>query len=157
MEMNEQRLHYTACGLDNIYLLDGFHVVEGKRGRSVRIEDQQGLHKAIGAFLIRQKRSLNGEELKFLRHELGLSQPALAHLLGESEQSVARREKRKQGWARPTPQERMLRFMFEERLGGNESLEEFLKALADLDAQQQEEVEFSKDGKWSLAEEKEAA
>jgi len=47
--------------------------------------------------------------------------------------------------------------MFEERLGGNESLEEFLKALADLDAQQQEEVEFSKDGKWSLAEEKEAA
>lgn len=50
MTMNEQRLHYTACGLDNIYLLDGFHIVEGRRGRVVRIEDQQGLHKAIGSF-----------------------------------------------------------------------------------------------------------
>ena len=150
---DEQRLHYTACGLDNIYLLDGFHRVETGRGRVVRIEDEQGLQRAIGAFLIRQKRSLTGHELRFLRIQLGLSQPKLGDLLGESEQSVARREKGKgKRAARPTLQEKVLRFMFEERLGGNEPLEDFLKALADLDEQQNAEVELrSKEGEWSIA------
>ncbi len=155
--MTEQRLQYTACGLDSIYLLDGFRFAEGKRGRVVKIEDQNGLHRAIGDFLIRQKRSLNGKELRFLRHELGLSQPKLAGLLGESEQSVARREKREKGWKRPTPQERLLRFMFEEQLGGNEPLVEFLRALADLDERENTDVEFKQLDGWQRAEERTAA
>ena len=95
--MKEQKLHYTSCGLDNVYLLNGYSVVKTRRGIVTRIEDPQGLHVAIGACLVRQKKGLTGKELRFLRHELGLSQPALATLLGESAQSVARREKNRRG------------------------------------------------------------
>lgn len=153
--MEEQKLRYTACGLDNVYLLDGYSIVETRRGRVIKIEDQQGLHRAIGELLIGQKRSLIGKELRFLRHQLGLSQPALANLLGESEQSVARREKRKKGWKKPTPQERMLRYMFEQRLSGNEKLEVFLKNLADLDEVTFTQLAFKKSkktAKWVRAE-----
>jgi DNA-binding transcriptional regulator YiaG len=160
-KMKEQdKLLYTACGLDNVYLLNGYHVVETKRGRMIRIDDQQGLHRAIGEYLVRQKRSLVGKELRFLRHQLGLSQPALATLLGESEQSVARREKRRKGWKKPIPQDRMLRYMFEQRLSGNEKLEEFLRSLADLDEANMTKVEFKKSKKtaqWERAEEAVAA
>jgi putative transcriptional regulator len=161
VQMKEQeKLLYNACGLDNVYLLNGFHVVETRRGKSYRIDDIQGLHQAIGAYLIRQKRSLIGKELRFLRHQLGLSQPALANLLGESEQSVARREKRRKAWKKPTPQDRMLRYMFEQRLSGNERLEEFLQSLVNLDELKLNRVEFKKSKKtaqWERAEEALAA
>lgn len=157
--MDEQKLRYTRCGLDNVYLLNGFQVVETARGRVTKIEDQKGLHLAIGEFLIRQRRSLNGKELRFLRHELGLSQPKVAMLLGESEQSVARREKREKPWKRATPQERMLRYMFRQRLQGNENLEEFLRSLADMDEQENTTVEFRKPTQslWQRAEESDYA
>jgi len=125
---------YTACGLDDIYLLDGFRITgNSPRGPVVQIEYVQDLHRAIGEDLIRQKRSLIGKELKFLRHELGLSQPALASLLGESEQSVARREKSKKRPKKSNTQERMIRYLYEEHIGGNEKLTQFLKDLAALD------------------------
>jgi hypothetical protein len=89
-----------------------------------------------------------------------LSQPGLANLLGESEQSVARREKRKKAWKKPTPQDRMLRYMYEQRLSGNERLEEFLQSLANLDELKLSRVEFKKSKKtsqWERADEAIAA
>ncbi len=56
--MEEQKLRYTACGLDNVYLLDGYSIVETRRGRVIKIEDQQGLHRAIGELLIGQREAL---------------------------------------------------------------------------------------------------
>jgi putative transcriptional regulator len=155
--MNEQRLHYTACGLDNVYLLNGFHFHKTSRGRVLKIDEQQDLHRAIGAFLIRQKRSLAGKELRFLRQELDLSQTRLASLLGESEQSVARREKGRKTTERPTSQERLLRFLFEEHAHGNESLTEFLRALAEIDEHENGEMEFRNLGTWQRAVEPVAA
>ena len=142
--MTEQRFRYTACGLDNIYLLDGFRVeVQGPHGPVAHIDNLEGLHRAIGEDLVRQRRSLNGKELRYLRHELGLSQSNLADWLGESEQTVARREKAKRRPAKPTPQERLIRFLYEEHIGGNEKLTEFLKGLAALD-------EARAEGSWSF-------
>ncbi len=150
----EQKLHYTACGLDDVFLLDGFHFTETKRGKILHIENVPGLHKAIGKFLIQQKRNLTGKELRFLRQELGLSQPNLANLLGESEQSVARREKR--AWNKTTPQEKILRFMFEQHIGNSEPLREFLRQLSDLDELESQKLEFkqtSDSRDWQRAEE----
>jgi putative transcriptional regulator len=42
------RYHYTECGLDNIYLLNGFDPVETPRGKGVTIRNIDGLHRAIG-------------------------------------------------------------------------------------------------------------
>ena len=75
------RYHYRECGLDNIYLLNGFEYVETPRGMGVTIKARQGLHKAIGAMLV-EKRSLTGKEFRFLRHELTLTQANLAGMAG---------------------------------------------------------------------------
>ena len=91
--MTTERLHYTMCGLDDVYLMNGFEYKETPRGRRLHIFDQEGLHKAIGGYLIRQSRGLTGKELRFLREELDLSQTTLARWIGESDQSVARRER----------------------------------------------------------------
>ncbi|MHA1548494.1 MAG: helix-turn-helix domain-containing protein [Alphaproteobacteria bacterium] len=128
-------LHYTACGLDDVYLLNGFKVSKSSRGRVTKIKNIEGLHQAIGDYLIRLKRSLTGKELRFLRTELGLSQANLAKMLGESDQTVARREKTDEREGAPSVQERMTRHLYGEHIGGNESLTNFLKELEALDDQ----------------------
>ncbi len=129
----DEMYRYTASGLDDIYLVNGFTTTDGPRGPVTHIHNIDGLHRAIGEDLVRQRHSLTGREMRFLRHELGLSQSNLADLLGVSEQSVARREKTKKRTARPSPQERLIRFLYEEHIGGNEKLAVFLKDLAELD------------------------
>ena len=152
--MTTQGLHYTLCGLDSVYLLDGFEYEETKRGRRLHIHDQEGLHQTIGRCLVRQARGLTGRELKFLREELGLSQTSLARLIGESDQSVARREKREKPYKRPPAQERMIRFLYEERTQ-NEKLHDFLKSIANSDDfgdTAQLTFEFEKDDRWRKSE-----
>ena len=142
---------YTGCGLDNIFLVNGFTVKESTRGQVVHIHNIEGLHRAIGEALVRQKRSLTGKELRFLRNELGLSQSNLADLLGESEQSVARREKAEKRLKRPSPQERLIRFMYDEHIGGNEKLSAFLHDLAELDEERIDDAWKLEEDGWRKA------
>jgi putative transcriptional regulator len=150
--METQRLPYTLCGLDGVYLLNGFKYKETPRGRRLHIDDQEGLHQAIGRHLVRQGRGLTGRELRFLREELGLSQTSLARLLGESEQSVARREKREKPYKRPPSQERMIRYLYEEKhINENEKLADFLKGIADADDFREREITLDSDPEWHIA------
>lgn len=149
--MAEDKWHYTQCGLDNVYLLDGYTIKHGRRGNTVHITDQKGLHTAIGESLIRQRSGLNGKELRFLRNEMGLSQPCLARLLGESEQSVARREKRATGTKKIGNQERMIRYIYEQFIGGHEQIIDFLTSLAEQDERDRERWEFRKGHEWDRA------
>lgn len=149
--MADGKLHYTQCGLNNVYLLDGYTIKQGKRGTTVHIIDQKGLHSVIGESLIRQRSGLNGRELRFLRNEMGLSQPCLARLLGESEQSVARREKRPDGTKKIGGQERMLRYLYEQYTGGHEQIVDFLTSLAEQDERERESWEFRKGVDWDRA------
>ena len=64
--------HYRESGLDNIFLIDGFRVHKTKYGRGVSIDNTEGLHKAIGRWLIDLPKPLNGAELRFLRLEMDL-------------------------------------------------------------------------------------
>ena len=91
--MENQPYHYRQCGLDDVYLVNGFERADTKYGESVRVHDIDGLHRAIGMHLIEQKRRLTGAEVRFIRHELDLSQRGLGALLDKSGQSVARWEK----------------------------------------------------------------
>ena len=40
--------HYTESGLDNVYLVNGFEFIPSPSGKSVVIQDIDGLHNAIG-------------------------------------------------------------------------------------------------------------
>ncbi len=87
------KYHYTECGLNNIYLLNGYKFIQTSRGKAVSIHDLDGLHKAIGLFLVSSKKELSGEQLRFLRKELLKSPTALAKLLGVSLATIQRWEK----------------------------------------------------------------
>lgn len=89
----DEVLHYTDCGLDNIFLLNGFEYDEYDGEKFLTITDLDGLHRAIGLHIVLEKKAPTGQEMRFLRTELHLSQAQLASKLGVSDQSVARWEK----------------------------------------------------------------
>jgi putative transcriptional regulator len=84
--------HYLECGLNNVYIANGYREVETPYGAAVSIEDVYGLHKAIARGLVNTKPTLSGAEVRFIRKFLELTQARLADLLGVEEQSVRRWE-----------------------------------------------------------------
>ena len=128
-----RKYHYTECGLDNIYLVNGFEYVKTPHGRSLNIQDIEGLHRAIGMMLVREKKNLDGSEFRFLRHELNMTQRVLAEVLNVDVQRVARWEKEKNKGTIDGPALGLLRVLYEEAVKGNPRILEPLKRLAELD------------------------
>ncbi len=86
-------LRYRECGLDSVFLLNGFRkeVVDGEE--FVTIEDLDGLWKAIGLHLVLRRKTFSPQEVRFLRRQMDMTQAELAALLRVSDQTVARWEK----------------------------------------------------------------
>ena len=143
--MGNDIYQYRECGLDNVYLVNGFTVKETKHGEAVTIHDMDGLHRVIGSYLVRERKTLNGPEVRFLRHELGLSQKTLGELLDKSGQTIARWEKGKCNVDGPA--DRLLRFLYELQTGGRRSVKKLLQQLADMDNHVDESVQFEETGK----------
>ena len=88
-----QPLHYMQCGLDDVYLMNGYTRHETPYGGGVSVEDVDGLHHAIARNIIRHKGLLGAKEIRFLRKLMGFTQADLARKLRCDTQSVARWEK----------------------------------------------------------------
>lgn len=127
----QEPFHYTASGLPDVWLLNGFHREETPDGPAVRIEDADGLHNALARAIATAKKPFAPAELRFLRKLLGLSQAAVARLLGITDQTVARWEKGET--AMDAAAERLVRFVVLEHLGDDVSVREELTALAEQD------------------------
>lgn len=84
---------YTGCGLDNIFLLNGYHISYHDGEECVAVTDVDGLHRAIGRHLVLHRKGLSPKEIRFLRKTMDLTQAELAAKLGNDSQSVARWEK----------------------------------------------------------------
>lgn len=84
--------HYKECGLSNIWLKNGFIIEEIDGDMTVAIEDLDGLHRAIGTEICHH-RFISGDEFRFLRRELDLSQSKLGEIIGVSENSIANWER----------------------------------------------------------------
>ncbi|WP_339490204.1 helix-turn-helix domain-containing protein [Pseudomonas sp. EL_65y_Pfl2_R95] len=69
---------YSGSGLADIYLTNGFTLVDTPYGPGVRIEDVDGLHIAIARNIVRQKTPMTGQQLRFLRKEQELTQTEAA-------------------------------------------------------------------------------
>lgn len=91
--LSKEPLHYTDCGLDNIYLSNGFTIDHEDGEEYLTVTDIDGLHRAIGLHIVLARKAPSGKELRFLRCELDMSQADLARVLGVTDQSVARWEK----------------------------------------------------------------
>lgn len=139
--------HYTESGLDNIYLANGFEMDGGR----LKIHDIDGLHRAIGRWLVSTRKELSGGEIRFLRHELELSQVALSALLGVTERTVIRWENDRNGRnAGNAAADRTLRLVYIEKALGKSGVSEALERIANLEDQINRLVEFSycEDNEW---------
>lgn len=141
-------LHYTACGLDDVWLVNGYEIEEydGESGVSVRNMDK--LHDAISASLVKRKKMLTGKEVRFLRLQLDLTQSELARLLGCNGQQVARYEKGENRIAGPA--DRILRMLVREHLEGKVAVKDLLRALDEMDSRLNDRQVFTAaaDGNW---------
>jgi len=124
--------HYTESGLDNIYLENGFHIHDTPYGKGVSIQDTEGLHKAIGKWLISQPKPINGAELRFIRLEMESTQRDLAGIIGATEQTFRLWEKNKKKKI-PGTADRLIRALYSEYIGGDGKIRIMLETLAELD------------------------
>src|SRR5260370_23781318 len=81
--------HYRESGLSNVWLVNGFDWVETPYGKAVRIRNPDGLQRTIAEAIAAKPGELSGEEFRFLRKTMNLSQHVLAGMLGHEEQTVA--------------------------------------------------------------------
>jgi len=125
--------HYKSCGLENVFLLNGYEVRELEGSRAVAIHDLEGLHRAIAEQLIEKPAPLTGKEFRFLRVEMDFSQKALGDLLGVTDQAVAKWEK---GQTRKLPNavNTLIRLIARECLLKREGrIFEFVRDMSELD------------------------
>lgn len=84
---------YRECGLDNVWLMNGYEIHETPYGRTVSFNDPESLDAAIAKALTQKSARLTGRELRFLRLMLDLTQKGLGELVGREAQSIANWEK----------------------------------------------------------------
>jgi DNA-binding transcriptional regulator YiaG len=130
--------HYIESGLNNVWLSNGFIVRKYEDGDAVAIADMEGLHAAIGRNLS-AKGYLTGNEFRFLRKELGLSQNRFAGWIGLTEDMVSK-------WERlgrvPKMAARFMQSIYLEKLDGNVKITEMVERLASLDREDHAKVVF---------------
>jgi putative transcriptional regulator len=142
--------HYTACGLDDVYLLSGYEIEETSYGSGVSVKNADDLHQAIGMFLVNNKKLLSGKEVRFLRHQLDLTQSELARLFGTSAQQVARYEKEECDM--PGPADRILRLLYNEHAEKCIQVRDLLTVLDQMDDRAAGKLIFERDhGDWKKA------
>ncbi len=128
---NEQTpFHYTASGLDNVYLLGGYLLEKTSYGDAVTINNIKELHQAIGIHLIGLPRPLSSKEFRFLRKEIGASQQKFGDMLGGLDgQTIARYEKGET--AINGSSERLSRMVYAMNLMDRNDLQEMVQSIKD--------------------------
>jgi len=141
--------HYKTCGLDNVYLVNGYNTIEIDGDTATSIHNIDGLHEAIGRRLSDPSASLSGVEFRFLRIELDMSQKAFGALVEKSDQTVAIWEKEDKV---PKEASVIIKHLFLESVGENPKMKEFLEQLNAIDRNHQEMNFEEKCERWELNE-----
>jgi DNA-binding transcriptional regulator YiaG len=143
--------HYTDSGLDNVYLENGYTIHQTPYGEGVSIEDTDGLHQAIGQWLVSLPKPLTGAECRFLRLEMSMTQRDLAGSLGLEEQAVRRWEKNRDGHFNGAA-DRLLRVLYVSYCNGDGEIRTLVERLNQLDQVEYAQGRFAdSDNGWGLA------
>lgn len=151
--MKQGFFHYIRCGLHNVYLRNGFVMKQtpyGPYGKAVAIHDLEGLHRAIGLYLAKDKPNLSGAEIRFLRKELDMPQVQLAAVIGVGETTIRHWES---GRRKISPSaERVLRSLYEEHVCGSSSIKNLVDRLGQINREIHARMEFEEtNGGWRAA------
>lgn len=122
--------HYTESGLNNVWLENGFNVVDTPYGKAVSIDDADGLHELLAIDLANKTGRLTGKEFRFLRTMLCLSQQNFAAMLGLTEQAASL-------WERtgkvPKSADATMRMLILEKLKGDGKMSEVINRINTVD------------------------
>jgi len=142
--------HYTECGLDYVYLMDGFEIVDTAYGPVVRVVNASKLDRAIAIAIVRRQSRLTAQEVRFLRGILDMTQAELGNALGKDAQTVARWEKGKTEL--PPTEDIAIRQIYLEKTGHRQRFIDTSRQVAELKTRV-EEVRFKVKGRqaWSMA------
>jgi DNA-binding transcriptional regulator YiaG len=143
--------HYDTCGLDNVFLVNGYDEINTAEGKAVSIHRLDELHQVISENIVNLPRRLNGKEFRFLRIELDMSQKAMGNLMGKKDQSIAKWEKDEV--TIPKLADAAIRQLYIESIGKKSKLRAIFDMYNKLDRSQQErEMRFAENEKgWSSA------
>ncbi|MBC6413955.1 MAG: helix-turn-helix domain-containing protein [Chromatiales bacterium] len=83
---SKERYHYTECGLKNVYI-DGLHFADDDGEKVITIPNIHALHWLIAKDILESK-SINGDEIRFLRTEMGYTPKELAKELEIAERTL---------------------------------------------------------------------
>lgn len=139
--------HYKMCGLDNVWLENGYIEKNGRYGKTMAICDADQLHKLLACEVSNKKGRLSGQELKFLRNFLCLSQKSLGDMLGCSEGAVSLWERND---AIPVSEDALVRMLILEQVNGNTKVSEMIERINTVDRiVNQKIVAREKQHKWT--------
>ena len=142
--------HYVECGLPNVWLLNGYDIVESPYGEGVSIRDLDGLHRCLARCLCDKPTSLTGAEFRYLRRELDFSQTTMGELLGIDARQIRNVERP----AAPVRElyDRLIRHMYMSTIDPRNSFLALVDRLKSLDIEWHNELKLSKgadEGSWS--------
>ena len=118
--------HYTLCGLDNVWLENGYTSKATRHGQAVSVEDVDGLHKLLASKLIEKPAALTGKEFRFLRVQLGLTQESLAKLMDVTEGAISLWERKD---VVPRANDQLVRLMTLAKLDGHASVRKAIERM----------------------------
>jgi DNA-binding transcriptional regulator YiaG len=124
--------HYTGCGLDYVYLLNGYTLHETEHGPGVSIEDARRLHERVALDIIGDPHPLRGQEVRFLRGMMKISQEGLARVLRQRRGSVARWEAEPNKTI-PGAADSALRMFYALKAGGHAMAVKVVELLQEID------------------------
>lgn len=152
-EVRNEPVLYRACGLDEIYLLNGYELEDHDGESHLSVTKMEELHEAIGRHLVTHRKGLAPKEIRFLRNTMNLTQAELAARLGNNAQSVARWEKGE--CEVPGASEKLLRVVYlahlmtdQEMAALRDFLNTSLNALDELDETVTTQGRFLLGDKW---------
>lgn len=123
--------HYTECGLDNVWLANGYTVHITPYGKGVSVKDADSLLHELAKWLTQKPGRLTGKELRFLRTLLCLSQAGLGAMLGATEQSISL-------WERtgkvPKTSDALLRMLVLEKFNGDGKVSQVIDRINTVEA-----------------------
>lgn len=85
--------HYTECGLQNVFIKGIVPITDDDGDEVITVRFINALHNAIAEGIVNHEKGISGEELRFLRTEIGLTQAELATFVHADKQTIGRWER----------------------------------------------------------------
>ena len=85
--------HYTESGLKNVVIKGMLVELDDDGDEIITIPAVNELHQMIALGIVNHPKGISGEELRFLRSEMGLTQAELSALVHRDKQSIGRWER----------------------------------------------------------------